>query len=99
MNITNILYEPYFIIILISIIITIIAYFIIKENNKNKNEKINIPFTLFCTFVLSLIILVCSKYIIIYMNNNNFFQKGGNKQISDNITIVADDIDIGLFDE
>ena len=33
------------------------------------------------------------------MNKKNFFQKGGMTDISDRLTIIADDVDIGLIDE
>lgn len=100
MNILNLLYEPYVIIIILSILITIIAYFIINNDNNNKEfeeDKIDVSKSLLYTFISSLIILTGFKFGISYMNKNNFFQKGGS-DITDKLTIVADDVDIGLIE-
>ena len=100
MNLINILYEPYVIIIFISLIITIITYFIIKKNKNNTEEKeTNVPLTLLYTFIISFLLLIGGKYALNYMNKKNFFQKGGMIDISDRLTIIADDVDIGLIDE
>ena len=99
MNLSNILYEPYVIIIFISLIITIITYFIIRNNKTDENEnRNNISRTLLITFVASFVILIIGKYAINYMNNNNFFQKGGKVDISDKLTIVADDLDYDILE-
>ena len=101
MNILNLLYEPYVIIILLSIVITVIAYFIINNDNNNKEyeeDKIDVGKSLLYTFVSSLIILTVLKFGISYMNNKNYFQKGGVSDITDKLTIVADDVDIGLIE-
>jgi uncharacterized membrane protein YdjX (TVP38/TMEM64 family) len=98
MNLVNILVEPYFIIILISIIITIISYFIILNEKVEDNKNTDIAKKLLIVFITSFIILIISKFIISYMNKNNFFQKGGKINIADRLTIVSDDIDIGLLD-
>jgi uncharacterized membrane protein YdjX (TVP38/TMEM64 family) len=99
MNLINILYEPYFIILIISLIITIIAYFIIKKNNENIEDNKKIPtIALFYTFIISFILLICIKYGLNYMNKNNFFQKGGSRDMSERLTIIDDDIDFGLID-
>jgi hypothetical protein len=100
MNILKLLYEPYVIIILVSIIITVIAYFIINSDNKTKEyeeDKIDLGKNLLYTFVSSLIILTLFKFVISYMNKKNFFQKGGS-DITDKLTIIADDVDIGLIE-
>jgi heme/copper-type cytochrome/quinol oxidase subunit 2 len=100
MNLINIIYEPYFIIILISLIITIISYFILKKNkNNNEEDKTNIPLTLFYIFIISFILLIGGKYAVDYMNKNNYFQKGGLVNTSDKLTIIDDDIDVGLYEE
>ena len=94
------MYEPYVIIIFISLIITIITYFIIKNNkNTNKEKETNVPLVLLYTFIISFLLLICGKYALNYMNKNNFFQKGGIVDISERLTIIADDVDIGLIDE
>ena len=102
MNLINIIYEPYFIIISISIIITIIAYFIIRNNKPDEEKsKNNTAQILLYTFFISFILLIVINYGLEYMNKNNFFQKGGvNKdEIINNLTVVADDIDCGFIDE
>jgi len=102
MNLINIMYNSYFIIILISLIITTIIYFIIKNNkNKNDNDNIerNIPLTLFLTFFISILLLMGCNCVVNYMNKNNYFQKGGLLNTSDKLTIIDDDIDVGLYDE
>lgn len=101
MNLINILYEPYVIIIFLSLIITGIAYFIIKKNEKTgktENPDKNNSIILLYTFIITLVILILSKFGITYMNDNNFFQKGG-VDISDRLTIVADDIDFNLIED
>ena len=99
MNILDLLFEPYVIIILLSIFITIIAYFVIQSDNSKKEDdedKIDTGKSLLYTFIGSLIILTLLKFVISYMNNKNFFQKGG--ELNDRLTIVADDVDIGILE-
>ena len=100
MNLVNILYEPYVIIILTSILITFIAYLILrnqKDDIENK-DKYNTPKILLYTFISSCIILVFLKFGLEYMNNNKFFQKGASLNNSDRLTVVADDIDTTPFE-
>jgi heme/copper-type cytochrome/quinol oxidase subunit 2 len=105
MNLMNILFEPYILIILISIVITIIMYFIIQSDAKNKEKdktlKNNNATILLYTFISSLIILVVGKFSINYIENNYSIQKGGGENTIDedlqNITIVDDDIDVDIY--
>jgi uncharacterized membrane protein len=103
MNIMKILLEPYVIIIFISLIITLITYFIIKNNKNNKNNseenKNNIPLILLYTFIISFLLLIFAKYILSYMNKKKFFQKDSVINTSDRLTIIADDVHIGLIDD
>jgi len=106
MKLTNILFEPYVIIIIISIIITLIAYFVIQSDNKNKEDedKINLGSSLLYTFLASFLIMMIGKICFGYMNKNNMFQKGGapinnGTDISEKLTIVGDDVDYGLFED
>lgn len=100
MDLIKILYEPYVIIIILSIIITTITYFLIKDQSlEDKKNKINIPLTLLYTFIISFILLLVLKYVITYMNSKKYFQKAGGISTSDRLTIVADDIDCGLLDD
>jgi heme/copper-type cytochrome/quinol oxidase subunit 2 len=99
MNILDLLFEPYVIIILLSIFITVIAYFVIQNDNSNKEDdedKTETSKSLLYTFIGSIIILTLFKFGISYMNNKNFFQKGG--ELNDRLTIVADDVDIGILE-
>ena len=101
MDLLKLLYEPYVIIIFISLIITLIAYFIIVNNKKNEEDeetKTDIPKTLLYTFIISLILLVLLKFIVSYMNTNNFFQKGGTVDPIDVLTVVADDVDYDIIE-
>lgn len=106
MDLISILYEPYVIMIFIALIITGISYFIIS-NNSNKtdeedensqNNQGNNSKTLFLTFVISYLLLIGLHFIVGYMNNNNFFQKGGKIDVKEHLTIVADDIDVGFIE-
>lgn len=107
MNLTSILFEPYVIIIILALVITLIAYFVIKNDNKNKEDdedKINVGTSLLYTFLGSFLIMMVGKVGFNYMNKNNMFQKGGaivsnSGDISDKLTIVADDVDYGLFED
>jgi len=106
MNLTSILFEPYVIIIILALVITLIAYFVIQNDNKDKDDedKINVGTSLLYTFLGSFLIMMIGKLGFNYMNKNNMFQKGGaiitnNGDISDKLTIVADDVDFGLFEE
>ncbi len=100
MNLINIIYEPYVIIIILALVITIFAYFIIKNNSSENDEetnKRNIPKILLITFLVSFILLYIGKYAIEYMNNKNFFQKGG-VDVKEHLTIVADDLDYNIME-
>ena len=107
MNLTSILFEPYVIIIILALVITLIAYFVIQNDNKDKEDdedKINIGTSLLYTFLGSFLIMMLGKLGFSYMNKNNMFQKGGavinnNRDISEKLTIVADDVDFGLFED
>lgn len=102
MELLKILYQPYVICIYIAIIITIITYFIISKDNKNSKEKDtkdknkNNTKILLYTFIGSFLIAMILKYILDYVNSQHFFQKDV-KDISSNLTIVADDVEIGLL--
>ena len=85
---------------ILSIIITGISYFLIKDQkSENEKNKINVPLTLLYTFIVSFILLLILKYVITYMNGKKYFQKAGGISTSDRLTIVADDIDCGLLDD
>lgn len=100
MNLLNILYEPYFIIIVLALIITGITYYNIRNvDNDNNETKTNVPKVLLITFISSFVVLIAIKFTVSYMNKNNVFQKGGDIDMSDRLTLVADDVDYGMLDE
>ena len=92
------IYEPYVIILIIALVITIFAYFIIKNNtNEDDAKKVNLPKALLITFLVSFILLNILKYAIVYMNKNDFFQKGG-VDVKEHLTTVADDVDFDIIE-
>lgn len=106
MNLSTILFEPYVIIIILALVITLIAYFVIQNDNKDKDDedKINVGISLLYTFLGSFLIMMAGKLGFNYMNKNNMFQKGGlpinsGNEVSDRLTIIADDVDYGLYEE
>ena len=100
MNLLNIIYEPYVIILFIALVITIFTYFIIRNNSNEDEEesnKINTPKILLITFLVSFVLLNICKYGIEYMNTKKFFQKGG-VDVVEHLTIVADDLDYNIME-
>lgn len=104
MNLLDLLYEPYTIILIISIILTIITYFVVKSDNKDKDEEdqTNMGKSLLYTFLGSFVGITILKFVLSYLNQKNAFQKGGVQSVINNVhdklTIVADDIDVGFMD-
>jgi heme/copper-type cytochrome/quinol oxidase subunit 2 len=99
MDLINILYEPYVIMIFISLIITGITYFTVcKSKTEEEEEAPNNSRTLFFTFVISYLVLIGIHFLIGYMDKNNYFQKGGNIDVKEHLTIVADDVDVGFIE-
>lgn len=102
MNLYDILFEPHVVIILISIIITVISYFLLNQSKgeiEEENEKNNKSFTLLCIFIISLLILLILKYGYIYLTKNNLIDmKGSGNDIRERLTIVADDVDFDVLE-
>ena len=98
MNLTDLLYNQYVIIIFVSIVITLITYFVLRNDHSDEEaEKKNTSKTLLYTFLISFVVLLILKHVLSYLNNNKIFQKGGaDSNMSDRITVIADDIDIDL---
>jgi quinol-cytochrome oxidoreductase complex cytochrome b subunit len=111
MNLINILYEPYIIIIFSSLFIILNSYFIIinqknKEKNENNNDndnKINISKILLYTFIILFIVfivLILLKFIISYTDTNKLFtQKAGNINSINTSNIVGEDFYFNILDE
>lgn len=113
MNLINILYQPYVIIILISLIITTSTYVWMKynkieEEEYNNNNKISEAKTLLITFISSFTLLMLSYFGVTYASKNNLFEKIRHKGGADNgfendfldrITVVSDDVDFDMMDE
>ena len=107
MELVKILYQPYVIVIFLSLLITLITYFIFRNKNINNTEEEKnsgsnqLPKILLYTFIISFILLFGFNYLLKYMNENKFFQKKGGviKNITDNLTIVADDVDYGILED
>ena len=100
MNLLNMIYEHYVIILFIAFVITIFVYFIIRNNSdedEEESKKRNIPKILLITFLVSLLILNIGKYCIEYMNTKKFFQKGG-VDVVEHLTIVSDDLDYNIME-
>lgn len=111
----NFIYEPWFICLLISILITIIFYAVnlqVKKNKKSKNKKEednNLTNT-FIFFIISFILLMIFYYLYKYFNDDTYIASGGNTQtldqknilrnkIADKLTVVDDDIDVGILED
>ena len=114
MELVKIICEPHFIIIIISIIISVVTYFLLKNDKKNKkdlkDEKnvANIGKQVLYSFLISFVLLIVVYYSYSYLSKNNYFQEGGSiknnsEEIKNNIleklTIIADDVDCGLLED
>ena len=98
MNLTSILFEPYVITIFIALIITGIVYLVLKSDKKDDDEDQSISKTLFYTFIITYISLVLFNFLLKYMDSQKYFQKGGEVTFSDRLTLVADDVDVGMIE-
>jgi CDP-diglyceride synthetase len=112
MNLVNLIYQPYVIIIIISLIITISTYVSIKYNKideeENSTNNLNQAKTLLLTFVISFLVLIGGYFGIKYAGKNNLFerviQKGGvngafENDFLDNLTYEDNDVDFDIMDE
>lgn len=84
MDLIKILYEPHFIIIVLSTIIAGITYYLLKNDKKtNKdvkdpNKKISeIGKNVLYSFLISFVVLIVIYYSFNYLSKNNYFQRGG----------------------
>ena len=84
MDLIKILYEPHFIIIVLSTIIAGVTYYLLKNDKqtnkdiKDPNKKISeIGKNVLYSFLISFVVLIVIYYSFNYLSKNNYFQRGG----------------------
>lgn len=104
MDLTELLYQPYIISIIIALIFTFIVYLILKRNNDDKkNEKSyakTLTITFFCSFIGFLGLIYGMKHL---SNTKTEIMSGGGTSISvadlsEKLNISGNDVDFGLLD-
>lgn len=108
----NFIYEPWFICLLISILLSAIYYAIKLQTKKKKKEEEdnNNTVNTFIFFIISFILLLALYYLYKYFNDEKYELKGGAEQtleqkkilktkIADRLTVVDDDIDVGILED
>ena len=103
MDLTELLYQPYIISIIIALIFTFIVYLILKRNNDKKNEKSyakTLTITFFCSFIGFLGLIYGMKHL---SNTKIDIMSGGGTSISvsdlsDKLNMFGGDVDFGLLD-
>jgi predicted PurR-regulated permease PerM len=110
MNLTDILYQPYIISIIIALIFTFIVYLILKRNNDKKNEKLQqqsyaktLTITFFCSFIGFLGLIYGMKHL---SNTKTEIMSGGGSStssisiadLSEKLNMAGGDVDFGLLD-
>ena len=103
MDLTELLYQPYIISIIIALIFTFIVYLILKRNNDKKNEKSyakTLTITFFCSFIGFLGLIYGMKHL---SNAKTDIMSGGGTSISvsdlsEKLNMFGGDVDFGLLD-
>ena len=107
MDLTDILYQPYIISIIIALIFTFIVYLILKRNNTDKkNDKSQqsyaktLTITFFCSFVAFLGLIYGMRHL---SNTKTIEMTGGSGSISvadlsEKLNMTGGDVDFGLLD-
>jgi predicted PurR-regulated permease PerM len=112
MDLTELLYQPYIISIIIALIFTFIVYLILKRNNNDKKtEKINqksyaktLTITFFCSFIAFLGLIYGMRHL---SNTKTEIMSGGGSSncnsisvadLSEKLNISGNDVDFGLLD-
>ena len=109
MDLTDILYQPYIISIIIALIFTFIVYLILKRNNSDKkNDKSQKSYvkTLTITFFCSFIVFLGLIYGMRHLSNTKMeIMSGGGSSnsisitdLSEKLNIADNDVDFGLLD-
>ena len=112
MDLTDILYQPYIISIIIALIFTFIIYLILKRNNSDKkNEKSHqqsyaktLTITFFCSFIAFLGLIYGMKHLS--NTKTEIMSGGGNSScnsisisdLSEKLNMAGGDVDFGLLD-
>lgn len=107
----DLFYQPYFIFLLIALIITVFYYFINKRSNVDVEEKENVKkmnySNLIIIFLVAYLLLLTVFYGYKYFTNTSLEKVGGSdlkvskeaKEIfKERITIVGDDVDIDILE-
>jgi len=106
MDLTEILYQPYIIAILIALIFTFIVYLFLKRNTDKKDDKPKshvktLTITFFCSFIGFLGIIYGMKHLS-NMKITEMSGGGGNgisiADFSEKLNIADNDVDFGLLD-
>jgi hypothetical protein len=111
MDLTELLYQPYIISIIIALIFTFIVYLILKRNNDKKNEKSQqqsyaktLTITFFCSFIAFLGLIYGMKHLS--KSKTEIMSGGGSSNcnsisvadLSEKLNISGNDVDFGLLD-
>jgi len=109
----DLIYQPYFILLLVALIITVFYYFINTKNNVDQDEKENVKKTNYINLILVFLVAYLLMLMIYYgykyfENSMPTLEKsgGGNLRVSneakeifkDRITIYGDDVDVGILE-
>ena len=109
----DLIYQPYFILLLVSLIITVFYYFMNTKNNVDQEEKENVKKTnyinLILVFLVAYLLLLMIYYGYKYFENSmpTLEKSGGsNLKVSneakeifkDRITIYGDDVDVSILE-
>jgi len=108
MDLTELLYQPYIISIIIALIFTFIVYLFLKKNNDKKTEKSqkqSYAKTLTITFFSSFIAFLGIIYGMRHLSKTKTIEmSGGNSNtisvsdLSDKLNIADNDVDFSLLD-
>jgi len=111
MNLIEILYQPYVIILFICLVITISVYFYMKyskvEEEENNHTNLEQAKTLLITFIVSFVLLMLSYFGVLYAGKNNLFERikidqsggGFENDFLDRLTVMSEDVDFDLMED
>jgi uncharacterized membrane protein len=115
MNLIQFLYQPYIIILFISLLITISVYFYIKYSKVEQEEydgkqknNLDDAKTMLIAFVVSFILMMGAYFGVVYAGKYHLFERvkvdasgggGFENSFMDRLTVVSEDVDFDLMDE